>query len=1252
MSFQQTAYGQNFRYRPYQPQNNPFVLGTSLPHNASFGDVTIENLTITNSITGPFSFTGGSITGPTGSQGLSITGATGSQGLSITGPTGSQGLSITGATGSQGLSITGATGPAFINSNIYGSFISTATQPAGYSGLADTAAVFSYNTTTASAGGVYITGATGPSNHYSRIVVPKGGTYETNWSVQLDQSGGGNHLVQVWPRINGIQVPDSNSSITVQGPNGETIPFVSYIFELNANDYIEFEWTAADSGVIASYVPATGSYPAIPSIISSVKIIGETVGITGATGAQGEQGYSSGKLYYLNVSSTGSAGSPYAQLCTGAVVGSTQYKTGLTLPSVGSTGTLAKFITDFNDPGVLFIPPGIWNSTLFLSAVAAGGGSPLTDVQVLAKYYKYSTTGSLTFLQQSSVQPITTTSASPYQLSAQFPYTVLETSDRIVMEINAVNTSQPSKSISITGYFQDNTYSNVVTSFSVIQVGPTGPGAGEWIANAADNRLLTSTSSTGANAEANLTFDGSLLYCTGGILSSDFISVGTGATGTITFDSATGFIVNNNWIPSADNTYSLGTTGAIWSRIYVGTGSIHMGDTTISSPQPGIIRMDGTVVPSTSTSTLGTAENVWQSIYVSTGSVFVGPTGALQIDNNGVLASVAGFASPFITVGATNPGQGITLYEQNNILFFRDQFGASGAVSAWDIDANNINNIVYGLTGNVGIGVAHPSNKLDVSGQIGATAFTGASANFGYAKIQSFTGTTVSSTSLSATNGSFTSLTGTTVHMTNATFGAMTGTDMHVDHVESNSGTLSIASHDNITHTVNIGVSNSIQTVNVGTVGLGVTTINLGGVGDTVNVAGNLVYVNSTVTEITNPYFIINEGNPLINNSGIIVSKTGPGGASTGASILVDTSSSYWTTQVGTGPVVKLNQDIGTGASPYFTNLYASSVTGSSANFTSLTGGFLTVANSKIFFDGNLPFISNLGGDLTDVVLGVHTGAPTGSRNVLIGKDTAPAQNASDNVVVGYHAGYGLSTGSYNVFMGSQSATGTTTASHSVGIGYNTNVDGLSKAIVIGSNSRATADNAIVLGANLTGSASGFFVNPIRNSTGPNFLNYNSTTNEVTYNQAAYLYAYDTTTQNPLTTSYTGVKFNTVSQNVGWTHTSGSSFFTGAFATFGIYLATYSLQVHANANPDQTLCAYLELDGTPVAGSARSTTVASNTTEHEITQQVLIQMSAGTHTLQIMMQGTNANISIQPPTQIAPPGSSGSGATLTITRII
>jgi hypothetical protein len=332
--------------------------------------------------------------------------------------------------------------------------------------------------------------------------------------------------------------------------------------------------------------------------------------------------------------------------------------------------------------------------------------------------------------------------------------------------------------------------------------------------------------------------------------------------------------------------------------------------------------------------------------------------------------------------------------------------------------------------------------------------------------------------------------------------------------------------------------------------------------------------------------------------------------------------------------------------------VFANSVTGAIGSFTSLSGANLTVTNSQIRFDGNLPMLTTLGGDVTDVCLGIQTGAPTGSRNVIIGNNAAPGQNASDNVVIGYQAGWTVSTGASNVFIGSRAATGTTTASESVAIGSNTNVDGIANAVVVGANSRATANNAVVLGSGITGTQSGLFISPIRNSTGANFLNYNSTTNEVTYNQAAYLYAYDTTTQNPLTTAYTGVKFNTVSQNVGWSHTSGSSFFTGAFATFGIYLMTYSLQVHANANPNETLCAYLELDGTPVAGSARSATVATNTTEHEITQQVLIQMSAGTRTLQVMMRGTNANTSIQPPTVVAPPGSSGSGAVLTITRII
>ncbi len=157
----------------------------------------------------------------------------------------------------------------------------------------------------------------------------------------------------------------------------------------------------------------------------------------------------------------------------------------------------------------------------------------------------------------------------------------------------------------------------------------------------------------------------------------------------------------------------------------------------------------------------------------------------------------------------------------------------------------------------------------------------------------------------------------------------LTGTNasistVYTSNIESQTGTLNIATEDSSVSTVNIATSNSVQTVNIGTVGTGQTQVNIGGPGDTVNIAGNLVYVNSTVTEITNPVFVINEGNPNINNSGIIVSKTGIGGASTGAYILVNSTSDAWVLKAGSGPTVTMDQNVSTGSSPSFTNVYSS----------------------------------------------------------------------------------------------------------------------------------------------------------------------------------------------------------------------------------------------------------------------------------------------------------------------------------------
>ncbi len=156
------------------------------------------------------------------------------------------------------------------------------------------------------------------------------------------------------------------------------------------------------------------------------------------------------------------------------------------------------------------------------------------------------------------------------------------------------------------------------------------------------------------------------------------------------------------------------------------------------------------------------------------------------------------------------------------------------------------------------------------------------------------------------------------------------GAIVYTSSLESISSELNIGTQD--VNTINIGTSNQTQTINLGTVGAGQTIVNIGGPGDTVNIAGELVYVDSTVTEITNPYFIINAGNPNINNSGIIISKTGISGETTGAYILVNSTSDAWILQAGNGQIVTLNQNVSTTSSPTFNTINTNSINSTNIN--------------------------------------------------------------------------------------------------------------------------------------------------------------------------------------------------------------------------------------------------------------------------------------------------------------------------------
>lgn len=104
----------------------------------------------------------------------------------------------------------------------------------------------------------------------SKIFVNNTGLYNFQFSAQLDKSGGSASAVYIWPRVNGVNLPDSATKIVIDGPNNEIVAAWNFVLVLEANDYFELAWQSSDTDVIVPYVTATGNIPAIPSIILTV----------------------------------------------------------------------------------------------------------------------------------------------------------------------------------------------------------------------------------------------------------------------------------------------------------------------------------------------------------------------------------------------------------------------------------------------------------------------------------------------------------------------------------------------------------------------------------------------------------------------------------------------------------------------------------------------------------------------------------------------------------------------------------------------------------------------------------------------------------------------------------------------------------------------------------------------------------------------------------------------------------------------
>lgn len=115
----------------------------------------------------------------------------------------------------------------------------------------------------------------------SRLTVPVTGKYNLQFSAQLENIENAQQDATIWFRINGVDVPNSATQITVPARKsanvyGYAVAAWNIFLDMTAGQYVQIIWAPTIATLTLQALPAGTSpvYPAIPSVIATVAQIG------------------------------------------------------------------------------------------------------------------------------------------------------------------------------------------------------------------------------------------------------------------------------------------------------------------------------------------------------------------------------------------------------------------------------------------------------------------------------------------------------------------------------------------------------------------------------------------------------------------------------------------------------------------------------------------------------------------------------------------------------------------------------------------------------------------------------------------------------------------------------------------------------------------------------------------------------------------------------------------------------------------
>jgi len=109
----------------------------------------------------------------------------------------------------------------------------------------------------------------------SIINIQNGGDYLINISAIATNNSPTSARFQIWPCINGSDVPRSNTIYDFKGQNTYAVIAVPYIVDLRTNDTFCLKFAASADTVSMVYTGSTTYSPSTPSIIMSINKLGE-----------------------------------------------------------------------------------------------------------------------------------------------------------------------------------------------------------------------------------------------------------------------------------------------------------------------------------------------------------------------------------------------------------------------------------------------------------------------------------------------------------------------------------------------------------------------------------------------------------------------------------------------------------------------------------------------------------------------------------------------------------------------------------------------------------------------------------------------------------------------------------------------------------------------------------------------------------------------------------------------------------------